>query len=284
MAPAHVVCVCGAQDRYAHHARSLAVTPGVLPVLAAERAGEHYVYGGSLQSAASVTTWVDLVLKRTLRPTVRSAPPPLHTIGPLHSIVASTFESSVLQSDRDVLLLVTAPWCAECAAVEHVFEKVAEAWAPHPTVLRVATFDAGSNDLPRVLDVAALPTILFFTSPAAATRARGGAPPAGGRQGGDEYTDAPTSAVESANRVPLDLSAYRTEAALTDAVVQYASRPLTRPLDTTMLHEALAHLPRFQQQAQALLNENGRLKAELAEAKRRLQVGVAPGGEQQLQL
>ena len=66
MAPAHVVCVCGAQDRYAHHARSLAVTPGVLPVLAAERAGEHYVYGGSLQSAASVTTWVDLVLKRTL--------------------------------------------------------------------------------------------------------------------------------------------------------------------------------------------------------------------------
>ena len=90
--------------------------------------------------------------------------------------------------------------------------------------------------------------------------------------------------MESANRVPLDLSAYRSEAALTDAVVQYASRPLTRPLDTTMLHEALAHLPRFQQQAQALLNENGRLKAELAEAKRRLQVGVAPGGEQQLQL
>ena len=46
-------------ERYAHHARSLAATPGALPVLAAERlvgeAHEHYVYSGSILEQAQVS-------------------------------------------------------------------------------------------------------------------------------------------------------------------------------------------------------------------------------------
>ena len=236
-------------------------------MLAAERAAEHFVYGGSLQSEHTVTAWVDLVLQGTLRPTMRSAPPPLHALGPLHTIVASTFEPLVLDGDRDTLLLVTAPWCEACAELERTFQRVADVWAPHPKKIRVATFDAGSNDLPRVLDLAKLPTILLFTSHAAAVQHAGKA----ARPADDEANEAPTSAVDLSPRVPLDLSELRTEAELSDAIVQYSSLPrLERPLETGRLQEMLGHLPLFQQQAQALLSENTRLRAELAEARRQM--------------
>jgi thiol-disulfide isomerase/thioredoxin len=238
-------------DRYAHHAASMTSTPGVLPVLAAEREGEHFVYGSSLSSAESISSWVDLVLRGALRPTLRSQPPPLHNFGSLTVVVAATFEELVLSTEADVLLLVSAPWCRECDALGAVFEQLAERWATERG-LRVATIDAGSNDLPRTLGVEKLPSVLFFP---AAAQAKGG-----GQEGGSERPP------------PVDLSHLQSEAELNDAVMEHATRSLRRPPDVDALDDAVGMLPSLQREVQRLLRENEQLR----ETNRELRRGALP--------
>lgn len=233
---AHFVWLDG--DRYAHHARALMETPKTLPVLAAESGGAHYVYGSSLSSAETVATWVDLVLKGSLRPTMRSQAPPTDNFGPLTVVVAATFDELVLNGGgTDVLLLVTASWCTECDALASEFTKLASTWADEPR-LRVAIFDAGVNDLPRHLHVQKLPSVLYFSA-----------------------SDGIAEANEQAS--PLDLSHLRTDAQLTQAVLEQTRLPLTRPTDVAHLREAIDALPELQRAARALLGENERLRQQL---------------------
>ena len=242
-------------DRYAHHARSLAATPGVLPVLAAEHKSQHFVYSGSLANKESIRQWVDLVQAGTLRPTLRSAPPPLHNLGPVQTIVAATFDHLVLDtSGPDVLLFVHAAWCAECRAIATEVAKLGLKWQDEDN-LRVGTFDAGANDLPRMLGVAKLPSVLLFVNQRVAL------------EGG----------VEGVQRVPYDLSAMTTEGELSDAIVQYASKPLAKPTNADQLQTALEMLPRFQAEAQKLMAENRKLRTQLAEARRQVEVAAETG-------
>lgn len=264
-------------DRYAHHARSLAATPGVLPVLAAEAGSQHYVYASSLHSAAGVHAWVDLVLRGALRPTLRSAPPPLHNLGPVHVVVAATLDELVLQSHRDVLLLVHAPWCTSCAPLHSELHKLATRYADTAERLMIATYDAGLNDVPRTLPVDRMPTLLFFTGePNHADGAGGSA--AGGAAGSAAEGGGEVASVDAVTRVPIDLSELCTAHELSDALVRHAKAPLRAPTDVAQLQQALAMLPRFQREAQTLLEENERLRTELAEARRQVAL-AAPTGE-----
>ena len=77
--------------------------------------------------------------------------------------------------------------------------------------------------------------------------------------------------------MPIDLTGLSSEAELSEAIVRHASRALRRPPDEELLEQALQLLPRFRAEAATLLEENDRLRAELAEARRR--IAVAPGGE-----
>ena len=60
-----------------------------------------------------------------------------------------------------MLLLITAPWCEACPERLAEVTQLATSWAEEPK-LRVATFDVGSNDLPRKLPVGSLPALAFF--------------------------------------------------------------------------------------------------------------------------
>lgn len=238
-------------DRYSHHARSLAVSPGVLPVAAAEADGAHYVYGGSLTNADNVAKWVELVVRRQLRPTLRSVPPTLHDLGSLHEIVAATFDEHVLRTtDRATLLLVHAPWCGDaCTELLRAFEHLADAWREEAG-LRIATFDAGSNNLPRTLPVVKLPTILLFPASSVASAATAGDAASQEAGGGTPPTSAEAAgAGPGRTRLPYDLSELRTVSDLREAVLKFAGVPLRRPADTGMLAAALDTILRFQREA-----------------------------------
>jgi protein disulfide-isomerase A1 len=246
-------------ERYEQHAASLALNRELLPALAAEHDGAHYVYapptrkgaaapdaadaegggGGGVGTSAWEPTvaareqlggWVRGVVAGTLAPTLRSVAPPLLNLEPLTIVVASTFDELVLEATVDVLLLVTTDWCDGCEALDAEFEAVAGRWQDESRV-RIARFDAGVNDLPRTLRIDKLPTILFI---------RAGA------------TDA------------YELSHHRTERELTDAIVTHASTTLERPADLEEIRQAIEMLPRLQSETRALLEENARLRAELA--------------------
>jgi hypothetical protein len=101
-------------ERYEMHARSLAVSNGLLPALAAEQDGSHFVYPGDLlllpsaavegveggESAEAVDSaeaerlgaWVSAVMAGAVQPTIRSQPPPLLNHDPVTVVVGSTFE------------------------------------------------------------------------------------------------------------------------------------------------------------------------------------------------
>ena len=64
-----------------------------------------------------------------------------------------------------------------------------------------------------------------------------------------------------------DLSHLRTERELSDAIVAHASTPLQRPADLHEIRQAIELLPRLQQETRGLLDENARLREEIAQLK-----------------
>jgi len=177
-----------------------------------------------------LSAWVRAVVDGTLTPTLRSAAPPLLNREPLTVVVASTFEELVLEAASDVLLVVTSEWCDGCAALDAEVRVLADRWQDEARVT-IARFDAGVNDLPRAIRIDALPTLLYV------------------RAGSSEA---------------IDLSRMRTERELTDAIVTHASTPLPRPTDLDEIRRAIELLPRLQTETRALLEENARLREELA--------------------
>lgn len=77
-------------------------------------------------------------------------------------VVGKTFEKMVLRQDKDVLLLVYAPWCGHSRKVFPVWQTLARATS-HETHLVVAKLDGDRNSspLPELFPWDAYPTIFF---------------------------------------------------------------------------------------------------------------------------
>lgn len=226
-------------QRYEQHAASLALQRDMLPALAADHQGAHHVYprspleatwGETAAARERLSEWVRGVVSGTIPPTLRSASPPLLNYEPLTIVVASTFDELVLEGGVDCLLVVTTEWCAGCDALDAELEALAERWQDEPRV-RIARFDAGVNDLPRAVQIDKLPAILYI------------------RAGSSEATA---------------LSHLRTERELTDALVRHSGGQLKRPANLDEIQKAIDLLPRLQSETRALLEENARLRDELA--------------------
>jgi protein disulfide-isomerase A1 len=126
-------------EHYSHHARALGAAAEALPVIAAEAHEAHYVYDGPVGEAEAVGAWAGAVLAGKLRPTLRSATPPLLNGGPVMVTVAATFESLVLRAAMPVLLYVHAPWCGACDATAAEVEALATSWQADPTLHELYT-------------------------------------------------------------------------------------------------------------------------------------------------
>jgi len=107
--------------------------------------------------AADLENWV-------LRLLVRSESPPEVPAaeGEAVIVVGKTFEQVVFRKDRDVLLLVHAPWCGHSRKVFPVWQVLARA-ATHVQHLVVAKMDGDRNNspLPALFSWEAFPTIFF---------------------------------------------------------------------------------------------------------------------------
>lgn len=75
-------------------------------------------------------------------------------------IVGNNFETKVLQKDKDVLLLVHAPWCGFCKKIQPAWDALARTLKEIPHLL-VAKMDGSRNGSPRPADFSwdAYPTI-----------------------------------------------------------------------------------------------------------------------------
>ncbi|CDJ61059.1 hypothetical protein, conserved [Eimeria maxima] len=99
-------------------------------------------------------------------PVAVSQPAPTTNDGPVKVVVGDTFKSQVLDSGKDVLLLVYAPWCGHCKKLEPTYEEFAKLVAESKSAneaLVVAKMDGSANRLPdEKYKVTGFPTVWFF--------------------------------------------------------------------------------------------------------------------------
>ncbi|OWF53332.1 thioredoxin domain-containing protein 11-like [Mizuhopecten yessoensis] len=73
----------------------------------------------------------------------------------------NTFQDIILQQDKDVLVLLYAPWCGFCAGFAHLYINLAKYFKTAQNLI-FARINADTNDLPWEYTVSSYPTLLFF--------------------------------------------------------------------------------------------------------------------------
>ena len=94
--------------------------------------------------------------------------------GKVLELTESTFDSSVLKSDKPVLVDFWAVWCGPCRQVAPIVEALAEKWEGKVTVAKLNV-----DDVPSVAErygIMSIPTLMLFKGGQVAERIVGVAP------------------------------------------------------------------------------------------------------------
>ncbi|KAL1829219.1 hypothetical protein ACET3Z_007631 [Daucus carota] len=100
------------------------------------------------------------ILDGTVSPFYKSQPIPDNNESTILTIVGKTFDSLVLESNKNVFLEVHTPWCFSCETTSKQVEKLAKHFKGLET-LTFARIDASANEHPK-LQVNDYPTLLFY--------------------------------------------------------------------------------------------------------------------------
>jgi protein disulfide-isomerase-like protein len=83
--------------------------------------------------------------------------------GPVRTLVGTTFDNEVMQSEQDVFVEFYAPWCGHCKALAPIWEELGIAFASSPSV-KIAKIDGTANDHAVKDRVGGFPTLMLFSS------------------------------------------------------------------------------------------------------------------------
>ena len=97
-----------------------------------------------------------------LRPVLKSQRKPQQK-GPVKVVVGSTFEETVFDKTKDVLIEFYAPWCGHCKTLEPTYKKLAKKFKKYENLV-IAKFDATANDAPPEFEFKGFPTIFFVAA------------------------------------------------------------------------------------------------------------------------
>eukprot|EP00475_Leptophrys_vorax_P037569 TRINITY_DN648_c0_g1_i9.p1 TRINITY_DN648_c0_g1~~TRINITY_DN648_c0_g1_i9.p1 ORF type:complete len:332 (-),score=98.76 TRINITY_DN648_c0_g1_i9:344-1339(-) len=117
-----------------------------------------------MQSPPDLFAFLQQFQHRTLRMLVRSAPAPtaIHMPGTVREVVASTFESIVLDPKKNVFLLIYSPRCGGSIAFQPSSQELAKELEGDEDIL-IARMDGTVNDLPiRGIPLTHYPSAFLF--------------------------------------------------------------------------------------------------------------------------
>eukprot|EP00331_Platyophrya_macrostoma_P007732 CAMPEP_0176431336 /NCGR_PEP_ID=MMETSP0127-20121128/14759_1 /TAXON_ID=938130 /ORGANISM="Platyophrya macrostoma, Strain WH" /LENGTH=471 /DNA_ID=CAMNT_0017813339 /DNA_START=111 /DNA_END=1526 /DNA_ORIENTATION=- len=107
----------------------------------------------------------DLLAKRLVARVKSEAAAAAPVAGQVGVIVGSTFQSLVIDAEKDVLIEFYAPWCGHCKNLEPKYAELASEVSSEFSTLLIAKMDFTANDLPEeyrgVYGVEGFPTIYF---------------------------------------------------------------------------------------------------------------------------
>jgi protein disulfide isomerase len=121
---------------------------------------------GTEATPAAIKQFIEDFNGKKLKVKVKSEPtPPTNKAGEVGVVVGSTFESEVMDNDKDIFIEFYAPWCGHCKALVPKYEELAKETAADFDTLSIVKFDLTNNDLPgeykNVFEVSGFPTIFF---------------------------------------------------------------------------------------------------------------------------
>jgi len=112
-------------------------------------------------TAESFSAWLANVVAGTATTWKKSEPIPDSNDAPVKVVVQKTFESIVLDQNKDVLLEFYAPWCGHCKNLEPTYTSLGEHFANDANVV-IAKMDATANYVDPSYGVRGFPSIIFF--------------------------------------------------------------------------------------------------------------------------
>ncbi len=120
-------------------------------------------YEGDFNSA-DIEQWERKVVEGVIKPTLRSEEPEAGDLkGSVKEVRGKTFDSIVINNDKNVLLMIYASWCGHCKDFLPTFMQIGERLASSSDII-VAKMDGDTNDIeyPGV-QIEHFPTLYYFT-------------------------------------------------------------------------------------------------------------------------
>jgi len=109
--------------------------------------GLHYPMPEDELDEDVLTEFVEDFIAGKAKPFIKSKPIPKKQ-GPVIEVVGKSFNSVVMDKDKDVLIEFYAPWCGHCKQLVPTYNQLGEAYADNDKVV-IAKMDATNNDIPR---------------------------------------------------------------------------------------------------------------------------------------
>ncbi len=140
------------------------------------RDGKLVARARGMPSAKALRPWVEYLLQRGPRPTVRKRPATQEEGADGHpvEVTDATFDRVVLNADRPALVDFWASWCGPCRSVAPVVEDLAEAYAGRALIAKL-NVDANQATARRYR-VMSIPTLIFFRDGQEVDRVTGAQP------------------------------------------------------------------------------------------------------------
>lgn len=108
--------------------------------------------------------WLKDYVDGKVKPFIKSEPIPETNDEPVKVVVAKSLREMVLESKKNILLEIYAPWCGHCKKLAPILDEVAVSFENDAGVM-IAKFDGSNNDIPSdTFDVQGYPTLYFRTS------------------------------------------------------------------------------------------------------------------------
>lgn len=114
--------------------------------------------------ADQLAPWLKDYVDGKVKPFIKSEPIPETNDEPVKVVVANSLKDMVLDSKKNVLLEIYAPWCGHCKKLAPILDEVAVSFENDAGVM-IAKFDGSNNDIPSdAFEVQGYPTLYFRSS------------------------------------------------------------------------------------------------------------------------
>lgn len=121
---------------------------------------EKYTYSSDEVSTRDIERFINNYKSGKLKPYLRSQPKPDKQVGPVVTVVGSTFKEIVMDPTKDVFVEFYAPWCGHCKALAPKYKSLAKKYKDNDKLV-IAKFDASANDAPADFEITGFPTLFF---------------------------------------------------------------------------------------------------------------------------